>query len=51
MSELEKDVKAIVEKDAEAHARFLAEAVFIPAYKMAFIHGYKHGYEQSKKEK
>ncbi len=37
---------------AEQHAEFLANAVFIPAFKMAFIHGAKHAFaEMSNKKK
>ena len=36
---------------AEQHAEFLAREVFIPAFKMAFLHGAKHAFGEMKDRK
>jgi len=38
-------------EDADKHAEFLVHAVFIPAFKMAFVHGAKHAFAECNKGK
>jgi len=50
MSEMNDELKEKYQKDAKAHADFLCEKVFKPAFIMAFIHGVKHGREDLRDE-
>jgi len=50
MAELSDELKEKYQKDAKAHADFLCEKVFKPAFIMAFIHGVKHGRDDVKHE-
>jgi hypothetical protein len=45
MAAMKGDLKAKYVAEAEAHVDFLCEQVFKPAFRMAFIHGVKHGRE------
>ena len=46
MANLDKETKSRYLDMAEEHADFLCEEVFKPAFKMAFLHGAKHMYEE-----
>ena len=48
MAELSDELKEKYQIEAKAHANFLCEKVFKPAFIMAFIHGVKHGREDAK---
>ena len=48
--EMPEELKDYYLKEAEAHADFLCNKVFKPAFIMAFVHGVKHGREDLQKE-
>ncbi len=50
MSDMTPEQKKHYTEEAEKHADFLCDKIFKPAFKMAFIHGAKHGREDLQKE-
>lgn len=46
MADLKKEKYDEYKKMAEEHADFLCEKVFKPAFRMAFVHGAKHMYDE-----
>jgi hypothetical protein len=51
MAELDPEDYARYKKDAEAHADFLCDKVFKPAFVMAFVHGAKHMFDEMTADK